>query len=1165
MPGSVDSYDELEGIPELLHPQMLIRPLTAGPNRTPTHRNSLSLLYEMKRPASAVGKMKGTGEDDVIMANDSTFSHTRPTSATAYMSRPTSAWKNRERIKQKLDRRRRLTVGQFANLEKNALLAYEKHMSEDTIETLAKIEDKIDYESLQNLFTQLQLAHEQGTTAISLEEFRAILRECIANSHMDYSKEESDQIEALFMKIDSESRDKITIDTFCTYMQLEYAEKQDSVSRQRQVMFNLPPLQADHTHRQSLFKICNTSSGDRTLLTVSQDGHLVFWSTNLEKKREKNVTEAQNRQRSKPKWITDFVTMNEFNKFILTTGDREIQFYELSTYEPYCQITGLSTVPLKMDYHHDPIERKTLLLFGDGQGCVHILIFANAGETLRTWKKSKNEGIPSVEKEAVISDPNVHYLRWQVHKDWVTDLKYFADINQVISSSNHDETALVIGCTVGSTDVNRELGHGGSLSLKRNHLHQSKESPPALQRLSVDKLEFRVYKGVKAFDFDKDKNIVVTGGMDRTIRMFNPYIPARPNGMLKGHNAPVCLLSISSQDSRIYSVSTDKMIKVWDIQDQSCLITIRPKMHQIRGDLQSAYFSEAAKAIVIAADNKIALLQLKTRSAQQGEIPLSHREAVMCCGYNKAFNHVVSCSEASIVKVWDFKTGQQLFEFSRAHSHPEIGPVAITCMTFDETCRRLITGGRDGILKIWNYNNGNCLKKLVPREPKEVNSCIYVNINKTKKVIAVGWDRRINLFLDSTGDDYRAETAPEDPWPDDKTKGHKEDILCVTMSRPNLLATSGYDGMVIIWNMISGRTLAHMMSPPVEGYEEISLDGDTSVNKLLFIQKRNLAKDAASLVCSGPRGMVHFWNIYRGGRLYGRFNAVTKPGVNITCMEMTTDDRLLFISDSFGAIRVFDVFDFCLNGPEAPGSSAPLKVTWRAHVESVTCMNLVEQSKLVVTSSLDCTVRLWTMAGEYVGTFGQSDLWDISSPSSFAHPRVPYDVLVHPESVVDVEGRDPDIPLEERKGFMEVLMEEQEQQQQAGKKGGGKGKDETDNVSSEGKKENKMGAAAVVDYSHNFVVTDEDIVRDLGHTPDKAGKRLRHERHRQPLAAAAASALDKHSHTSPGSGNKPIGLTYFDIEEDPEKLNLPNWQNLSKDDPFNKLSNVTSSSITSEG
>lgn len=30
--------------------------------------------------------------------------------------------------------------------------------------------------------------------------------------------------------------------------------------------------------------------------------------------------------------------------------DREIQFFELSSFEPYCQIAGLETVPLKLDY-----------------------------------------------------------------------------------------------------------------------------------------------------------------------------------------------------------------------------------------------------------------------------------------------------------------------------------------------------------------------------------------------------------------------------------------------------------------------------------------------------------------------------------------------------------------------------------------------------------------------------------------------------------------------------------------------------------------------------------------------------------------------------------------------------------------------------------------------
>ena len=60
-----------------------------------------------------------------------------------------------------------------------------------------------------------------------------------------------------------------------------------------------------------------------------------------------------------------------------------------------------------------------------------------------------------------------------------------------------------------------------------------------------------------------------------------------------------------------------------------------------------------------------------------------------------------------VVKLWDFETGAPIFEYGEAHDE-----AAITCMTFDNTARRLITGGRDGILKIWNYNNGHCLRVL---------------------------------------------------------------------------------------------------------------------------------------------------------------------------------------------------------------------------------------------------------------------------------------------------------------------------------------------------------------------------------------------------------------------------------------------------------------------
>jgi WD40 repeat protein len=46
------------------------------------------------------------------------------------------------------------------------------------------------------------------------------------------------------------------------------------------------------------------------------------------------------------------------------------------------------------------------------------------------------------------------------------------------------------------------------------------------------------------------------------------------------------------------------------------------------------------------------------------------------------------------VKLWDIETGHDIFEFTNAHDDQ-----AITCMTFDDTGRRLITGGRDGTCK----------------------------------------------------------------------------------------------------------------------------------------------------------------------------------------------------------------------------------------------------------------------------------------------------------------------------------------------------------------------------------------------------------------------------------------------------------------------------------
>ncbi|KAI5279550.1 Wd Repeat-Containing Protein 49 [Manis pentadactyla] len=62
----------------------------------------------------------------------------------------------------------------------------------------------------------------------------------------------------------------------------------------------------------------------------------------------------------------------------------------------------------------------------------------------KTWNKPKVENMLNISVHDATTSPNVNYIRWKVHGDWVTQLNYHDAIKAVISSSDHEPTALVI-------------------------------------------------------------------------------------------------------------------------------------------------------------------------------------------------------------------------------------------------------------------------------------------------------------------------------------------------------------------------------------------------------------------------------------------------------------------------------------------------------------------------------------------------------------------------------------------------------------------------------------------------------------------------------------------------------------------------------------------------
>lgn len=87
------------------------------------------------------------------------------------------------------------------------------------------------------------------------------------------------------MKINFSSDGKITWDEFCTFMQLNFSEKEDTLKRKKEVVFNLPAKSENNPHRQTVQRISCTS--DMNYMVMSADGITSFWSPTGELKRVK--------------------------------------------------------------------------------------------------------------------------------------------------------------------------------------------------------------------------------------------------------------------------------------------------------------------------------------------------------------------------------------------------------------------------------------------------------------------------------------------------------------------------------------------------------------------------------------------------------------------------------------------------------------------------------------------------------------------------------------------------------------------------------------------------------------------------------------------------------------------------------------------------------------
>ncbi|KAL5257249.1 hypothetical protein ACHWQZ_G012248 [Mnemiopsis leidyi] len=868
-----------------------------------------------------------------------------------------------------------------------------------------QLAEHVTIKDLKELMSHFSRGESGPSSDIRLDktQFMGAITELLANSQWEYllgSPDWEKRLDMLFNKVDASCDGMVDWNEFCTYMLLQYQEK-DAVHNRNAPFRREEKYVKDSASKETITRVCYASNPSR-YLSVTRDGNLSLWSMNMELQKSVPVCDSQPTQtvqtfqsgatpRKQRLWITDMCVMENVNKLVITTTSREMFFYDMSTktYSVQFLLFELEYVPLCMTYWYNKADPggRSFLIFGDDSGCLHIFNFLQPNKGLFESPTKKQEGHLKINmKDLSDHSLKVHHslcMGGPVHSDWVRKVVYIPETDYILSCSSSSEQSMVLQ---------------DRLKKKKNYI-------------------YKVRKGINCFDFNKNLNIIATGSTDHTVRLWNPYVESKPTALLKGHQTSILDVAIHESAGQVFSYSMDVVLKVYDIKEHTCLQTVIlkfPRGSRVpdHGPFVLHIQKKVTSALIVCSNDCMAEFRMGNRTNNnQVKAVQSHAKPISCCAYSPQTHQIMTGCEGSVVTVWDINTGAKMLKLSNTHGKQEI-----TCMSIDTGGKRLLTGARNGNVKVWNFNNGHCLKKLEGLVEAEVTGILA--FSEKSVIYTAGWNKCINVYRDDKDAFY---LRPQPEWRGGNV--HKDDILTTAYCPPNLLATASFDGEIIVWSTETQKIFRRFRSgskpvrhrggtkrPSSRAYQDrpANNNGASPVDKVIFLEERvKERRNEDCMLVSSESGHAFFWNIYGVAQCGGYFQTACRDGESVLAMCTDSQNKRLVCGDTAGYIAVYDIRTYCTASNKK--NTTPKRLTaWHGHCAAVTALEHIEHENglFLVSCSTDSTVRMWNVHGHFVGTFGQDLPWNLGDRSTFKYPQTPFEAegITPPTYIPSIDG-----------------------------------------------------------------------------------------------------------------------------------------------------------------
>jgi len=408
--------------------------------------------------------------------------------------------------------------------------------------------------------------------------------------------------------------------------------------------------------------------------------------------------------------------------------------------------------------------------------------------------------------------------------------------------------------------------------------------------------------GVRDAAFSSDGRRIVSGGQDKTVRIWDANTALELLPPMLGHEDAVLSVAFSPDDQRIVSAGADGTVRIWHA-GTGAQVGLPLIGHQ--GHVFSAAFSPDDAQIISGGEDGMIKIWDSATGALIDSL-YGHAGSVLKLAFDPTGRRIASVGEEGMLKVWDAQTGT---------SRLAIDGDGFASVAFSPDGARVVSGGNDSTVRAWDADTGTVLREFTGHT-RGVGPVAFSRDGKW--LVAGGADRTIRVWDAEGGREVRT------------LRGHDFSPSSVSFSPDGrFILSASDDATVKLWDF-----------KPAE--RDLSVDGIEGAH-----WPAAFSPDGRYIVSGAGEGMLKVWDALRGNEL----QTLSGHEDRVSVVAFSPDGQLVVSGSSDKTVRLWN-----------PTTGKHVR-TLPGHAGRVTCVGFSPDGRLLLSgSAYDDTLRVWVVS-----------------------------------------------------------------------------------------------------------------------------------------------------------------------------------------------------------